>query len=63
MLDAVMESTRALTPAPIKKVIEIAKGRLKPKLSLQCPLRRRLSCLRTRLINKLQIPTWQQGNV
>jgi hypothetical protein len=61
VLDAIMETRKALTPAPTKKVVEAATTQSKPKLGLQCPLRRSLPCLRIRLSNKLWIPAWQRG--
>jgi hypothetical protein len=46
VLDAVMETTRALTPAPAKKIVEAAISRAEPKLGPQCLLRRSLPQLR-----------------
>jgi hypothetical protein len=39
VLDAVMESTRALTPAPTKRLPKLLQLVLKPKLGPQCPPR------------------------
>jgi hypothetical protein len=39
------------------------KPKPKPKLGLQCPLRRRLSRLKIKLSNKLQILAWQRGKI
>jgi hypothetical protein len=60
VLDAIMETTKALTPAPIKKVAEAVKIQAEAK-GLQCPLRRSLPRLRTKPSNKLRIPARQQG--
>jgi hypothetical protein len=57
MLDVVMETTKALTSASIKKAAEAAKGQAEDEVSLQCPLRRRLSRLKSKLIRKLRIPS------
>jgi hypothetical protein len=62
VLDAVMETTKALTPAPTK-LPKLSKSRPKPKLGLQCPLRRRLPRLRIKLSSKLQIPAWLRGKI
>jgi hypothetical protein len=56
VLDAVMVTTKALSPAPTKKLPKLSKSRPEPKLGLQCPLRRRLPRLRIELSNKLHIP-------
>jgi hypothetical protein len=53
VLDAVMETTKALTPFLRRKLPKLSKPRPKPKLGLQCPLRRSLPRLRIRLSNKL----------
>ena len=42
VLDTVMESTKALTPTPVKKVAETIKVVLKPKLGPQCLRRQNL---------------------
>jgi hypothetical protein len=39
VLDAVVETAKALTPTPAKKIVEAPRSRLKPKLGLQYPLR------------------------
>jgi hypothetical protein len=54
MLDAVIETTKALTPASAKKLSKLSQPRPKPKLGLQCPLRQSLPCLRIRLSNTLR---------
>ena len=61
VLDAVMETTKALTPFLRRKLSKLSKPRPKPKLGLQCPLRRSLPRLRTKPSNKLRIPARQQG--
>jgi hypothetical protein len=63
VLDAVMETTKALSPAPTKKIADTVKVQDEAKAGLQRPLRQRLSRLKIKLINKLQIPAWQQGKI
>jgi hypothetical protein len=63
VLDAVMETTKALTPAPIKKVAEVAKVQAEAEAEPKCLLRRRMLRLGTRLISKFQIRARQQGKV
>jgi hypothetical protein len=38
VLDTVMETTKALTPAPIKKVVEVAKGQAKAEAEPTVPI-------------------------
>jgi hypothetical protein len=54
VLDVVIETTKALTLAPAKKVAEAARSWLKPKLYLQCLLRRSPLQLRKGLNKNLQ---------
>jgi hypothetical protein len=56
VLDAVIETMKALTPASTKKTAEAPKIKSKPKLGLQRLLRRRLPCLKIRCVSKVQIP-------
>jgi hypothetical protein len=63
VLDAIMETTKALSPAPTKKIADTVKVQDEAKAGLQRPLRQRLSRLKIKLINKLQIPAWQQGKI
>jgi hypothetical protein len=58
VLDAVMETTRVLTPAPAKKIAEATIVALKLKLGPQCLLRRSLPQLRIRLSKNLQMLAW-----
>jgi hypothetical protein len=46
VLDAVMETTRALTPTPMKKVAEAATTRAEPEVGPLVPLRQSLLDLR-----------------
>jgi hypothetical protein len=71
VLDAVLETTKALSPAPTRKVAEAAKAQaktktkqaevkatklgLKPKLGLQRPLRGSLPRLRKRWQGRLHL--------
>jgi hypothetical protein len=59
VLDAVLETTKALSPAPTKKTAEAAT--VQAETGPSAPLRQRLSHLKIKLINKLQILAWQQG--
>jgi hypothetical protein len=61
VLDTIMETTKTLTPVPINKVVEAVTPRPKPKMGLQCPLRRSLPRLRIKLSNKLRIPAGQRS--
>jgi hypothetical protein len=63
VLDAVMETAKALSPAPTKKIAEVVKVQAKAEAGLQCPLRRRMPRLKIKLSNKLQIPAWQWGKI
>ena len=56
VLDAIMETTKALSPAPTKKIADTVKVQDEAKAGLQRPLRQRLSRLKIKLISKLQIP-------
>jgi hypothetical protein len=63
MLDAVLETTKALSPAPSKKLLKLPKhkpksklDKPKPKMGPRCPARRRLSRLESKLISNLRIP-------
>jgi hypothetical protein len=63
VLDAVMETTKALTLAPIKKVAEVAKVQAKAEAGPTVPLKQRLSRLKIKLSNKLQILAWKRRKI
>jgi hypothetical protein len=58
VLDAVMETTRALTPAPAKRLPKLLRLVLKPKLGPQCSRRQSLLQLSRELNKNLQILAW-----
>jgi hypothetical protein len=60
VLEAVIETTKALCPAP-KKIAEAPKSKMWPKLGLQRLLRRKPSRLKIKLIHRLQTLAWQKG--
>jgi hypothetical protein len=60
VLDAVLETTKALSPTPTSKIVEAAKVQAEAEAGPSAPTRRRLSRLRTRLISKLQGKVWQK---
>jgi hypothetical protein len=60
VLDTVLETTKALSPGPIKKNVEASKVQDEAEARPSAPLRRRLSRLKTKLISKLRIPAWQK---
>jgi hypothetical protein len=55
VLDVVAKTTRVLTPAPMKKVVEAVTVMWRPKLGFQCLLKRSLSQLSRRLKKNIQI--------
>jgi hypothetical protein len=57
VLDAILETTKALSLDLLRKMLKLPKSKLRPKLGLQRPLGQRLSRLKTKLVNKLQIST------
>jgi hypothetical protein len=61
MLDAVMETTKALTPVPTKKVAEVVTAQTKAEAGPSVPIETKPACLRIRLSDKLRIPAWQRG--
>jgi hypothetical protein len=63
VLDAVLETTKALSPAPTRKIAEAAKVQAEAEAGPSAPMRRRLSRLRTRLISKLQGKVWQKSKI
>jgi hypothetical protein len=58
VLDAVMETTRELTPALVKKAAETATAHAKPKLGPQYPRRQSLPQLSRELNKNFQILAW-----
>jgi hypothetical protein len=55
LVDAIMETTRALTPAPAKKVAEAAIARAKTEAGPQCPQKQSLPRLSRELNKNFQI--------
>jgi hypothetical protein len=63
VLDAVIETMKALTPALPRKLPKLPKSKSKPKLGLQRLLRRRPPSLKIRWVSKFQIPAIQESKI